>query len=136
MFTVSLVVLGLLAPTISSLGVEVGDTSACQPANDFTTQLVDVVTTLMVGAEGEPLRIEFGLPAEGATVVEIVTDEATCMAAARALDTLSGATETRVTHVIRADSFYFVLDPDERAGEWMLLAIFSPAWEHITTLVT
>lgn len=113
-----------------------GDTSACLPANDFTTQLVDAVTALMVGVEAESLRIEFGLPAEGATVIEIVTDEATCMAAAGALDTLSGATETRMVHVIRADSFYFVLDPDERAGEWMLLAIFGPAWEHITTLVT
>ena len=73
------------------------------------------------------------LPALAGAGVMLITDAATCTRARHeyAKDTIFAAESTFSVVVVRVGTYYFVVDPAQKWGEWSALDVFDKRWKRV-----
>ena len=126
------VVIALFAYTAPARGQSVG---ACLPDDAGGAESLAYLKKVVSSMEDElpVLRDSLGIAAYPDTSVALVQDQALCQQAVLAFerDVADSTQAGRRVYVFRvSNAFYVVEDPEERAGEWSIFALYTPSWVH------
>jgi hypothetical protein len=112
--------------------------SADTLSTDILNEVIAITTT-----SDSLLRTALEVPATTPSQIGLVTDEAICARAWRAVDStvratnpdaLANATPRRL-YVVTVGSFKAVVDPDAQVGEWFPMYFFDAAWTYVNMLL-
>jgi hypothetical protein len=131
-----LLALALTGPPSAAVGQSVGSTplgdNSCRPADAEAGHLAGQLRRVLSSADSADaeLRRRVGITYQPSPYVAQVTEEGIC---AQAVTALNGRTRTpgkrRQVYLYDLGSQYAVDDPEQMAGEYRMLRIFSRAWE-------
>ena len=114
---------------------------ACMPPDYNSTQLAEYITEMASGADSV-VRVSLEVPRVRKSQVYLVTNEAVCTRAWRAVDSTVKATNPRAPaksvqrplYVFRVGSYTAVSDPRTYAGEWAPIYFFDEKWTYVNSL--
>jgi hypothetical protein len=109
-------------------------TSHCLSCDSFAAGKLAYLGSIATGLDSEAAqwRDSLNLPQTTSDSVHYVTDEATCGAAAAALDQLLNETpRERPVYVFAVGSYFAVIDPTRPLGEFTRIVFFTREWQYL-----
>ena len=116
---------------------------SCMAADTSSVRIIATIRRLVTGTTGAAQsRAMLHLPSLAASQVTLVTDEASCLRARQAQDSLVHATNPRSPSVIPARALYVVklgtynalVDPGPRTEGNVMLGFFDPSWVYLGSI--
>ena len=110
----------------------------CLDADHFSANMLAYADALATSSDSVfvETRDRYGILPVLASEVELVTDSETCKTAGleykKTLD-LSG--EAPLVHVVRIGTRYIVMNPDQRAGEFIVYVVFDDQFSKLATFI-
>jgi len=110
-------------------------TPACQPSNARAASLVSELRHLMAATDTWTVKERDSIahvPVVPATEVRLVQDERICREALAAYHRPHAVPRGRAVYVVQLGPHYYaVLDPDQLAGEFQTVRVFTSDWTDI-----